>query len=135
VPLITLVNKLIKRNIPSGIISFLISLFTSCTTRILGNDELTSKIQFSRGLMQGAILAPLLFNIFIDDLASTLSFKWPNVFFPHSLFFDDDIKLNHTSLVQLQDMLDVCYRWSLDNGMEFNVSKSVMKPITLVVNS
>jgi len=135
VPMVMLVNKLINRNIPSGIVSLLISLFTSCTTRILVNGELTNKIQLSRGLMQGAILAPFLFNIFIDDLASSLSSNWPNDPFPHSLFFADDIKLNHSSLEYLQDMPDICYRWSLDNGMEFNVLKSAFHNCPLLDNS
>ena len=65
-----LIKKLEKRNMPKGIISLIASLFSEWTTRIIVNQEITNEIEIQKGLLQGAILSPLLFNIFIDDLAS-----------------------------------------------------------------
>ena len=124
VPIKNLIEKLMDRKVNKGILSLITSLFTQCSTRILVNNEFTDEIKMDRGLMQGAILSPLLFNIFIDDLAEYLNQRYPNDPLPHSLFFADDIKLNHKNKMSLQYMLRICSLWAKENGMEFNVSKS-----------
>lgn len=118
-----LIEKLIKRKTPTGITSLIISLFTNCAIQIVVNGILTDPIQTQRGLFQGSLLSPILFDIFIDDLAliidqySTLSNPSPG------LFFADDIKLQHNNQNQMQKMLDDCYTWTLNNGMAFGISK------------
>eukprot|EP00833_Pecoramyces_ruminatium_P012579 jgi/Orpsp1_1/1186611/evm.model.d7180000051921.1 len=124
VPLKALLEKLEDRKIPMGIISPIASLFSGCTTKVLVNNQFTDEITLERGLLQGFILSPLLFNIFIDDLAMKLTLSYPNDPLPHYLFFADDIKLNHYSLSALQNMLNICSRWAEENGMEFNINKS-----------
>ena len=64
---------------------------------------------------------PYFFNIFIDDLASELTEKYSNDPLPHCLFYADDIKLNHENKKDMQKMLDICFKWAEENGMEFNI--------------
>ena len=40
------------------------------------------------------------------------------------MFYADDIKLNHPDHKKLQDMLNICSKWSKNNKMQFNISKS-----------
>eukprot|EP00833_Pecoramyces_ruminatium_P015064 jgi/Orpsp1_1/1189096/evm.model.d7180000069483.1 len=124
VPICLLVNKLIKRKVPSGMVSIITSLFTECTTTVLVNQTFTKEIKLERGLLQGSILSPLLFNVFIDDLAQQLTDTYPNDPLPHCLLYADDIKLNHNNIKDLQNMLDICSNWAEINGMEFNINKS-----------
>ena len=126
VPIKILLEKLEDRNIPGGILSLITSLFTECKTRVIVNKKITKEINLSRGLMQGSILSPLLFNIFIDDLARKLTLLYPNDPLPHCLFFADDIKLNHPDPNHLQKMLFECSKWADENGMEFNEKKSAI---------
>jgi len=88
------------------------------------NQVFTNEIKLERGLLQGSILSPLLFNIFIDDLAQQLTNAYPNDPLPHCLLYADDIKLNHNNIKDLQNMLDICSTWAENNGMEFNINKS-----------
>jgi len=126
VPLIKLIEKLEERHLPGGILSLITSLFTECKTRIIVNKKLTKEIFLDRGLMQGSVLSPLLFNVFIDDLAIKLTNKYPNDPLPHCLLFADDIKLNHFDKIKLQEMLNICSNWADINGMEFNEKKSAV---------
>ena len=118
-------NKIIyNTNLPFGIISLITSLFTKCTTRILVNQKFTNEIELQRGLLQGSILSPLLFNIFIDDLAQEITQLYPNDPLPHCLFYADDIKLNHNDKEEIQKMLNICSAWAKRNNMKFNIEKS-----------
>ena len=130
VPVKLVLEKLEDRQVPMGIISLIASLFSECTTRVLVNQEFTNEIKLERGLLQGSILSPLLFNIFIDDLASKLTQTFENEEekkkypLPHCLFYADDIKINHSSASAIQEMLNICSEWADNNGMEFNIDKS-----------
>ena len=65
VPVKCLIEKLVDRHLEEGIVSLIASLFTKCTTRVLVNKTFIKEIHMDRGLMQGAILSPLLFSIFL----------------------------------------------------------------------
>ena len=88
-----MIKKLNKRNVPLEIISLITSLFAGCTTRVLVNQIFTNKIDIKRGLFQGSILSPILFNIFINDLATEITEKFPNDPLSHCLFYAEYMKL------------------------------------------
>jgi hypothetical protein len=112
VPHRRLLNKLEARGCPPRILSLIYHLMCHETTSILTCNRELSKLHIirSRGLFQGSILSPLLFNIFIDDLAV------------------DDRRLlfyagKYESSVEAQISIDRCQTWATSNGMEFNVKK------------
>lgn len=130
VPIPRLINTLEDRDAPPETISLIVSLFTECSTQVVVNGDVTAPIQLKRGLLQGSILSPLLFNIFIDPLADalqqithTLSTKPSHAAFTSLLLFADDIKIQHTDPTILQSLLDTAYDWTVHNGMAFNISK------------
>lgn len=124
VPVPLLLRKLEDRRAPPESLSLIQSLFTNCSVSVVVNGLLTPPIPTERGLFQGSLLSPLLFDVFIDDLSTLLSpFPIPDSPFPNHLLYADDIKLQHSDARKIQDMLDVCSSWSQQNGMTFNIKK------------
>jgi len=67
-----ILNLLIKRNVPTKLINLIKNLFTNCYSNVLFNDTISNQFYRETGIFQGYLLAPLLFNIFIDTLAEDL---------------------------------------------------------------
>lgn len=81
---------LLNHDIPLHYISIISQLFNTTYTKIYFNDRCTRYIKRTRGLAQGSVLAPLLFNAYINPLAQALN-NIPGLDFPigASLFADD----------------------------------------------
>lgn len=120
-----LLRKLQQRRVPTQVISLLMSLFSRCKNRILVNGELTAPLELLTGLFQGSILSPLLWNIYVDDLAEKLSGKDP-VKNPRARFFADDLKLQYgrdrPTHCKQQD-LDTVFEWTVQNNMIAGINK------------
>jgi Reverse transcriptase (RNA-dependent DNA polymerase) len=126
VPIHRLLQKLADRDTDPALTSLVASLFTQCESRIVVNGCLSPPIHLERGLLQGSILSPTLFNIFIDDLADRISAVAPPSPFPHALLFADDIAIGHRSNYVLQQLLNITSEWAQTNGMTINITKSAI---------
>ena len=126
VPVPLLLEKLERRGVSMGILSLISALFLRCSSRVVVNSLLSEPFQRSRGIFQGSILAPMLFDVFIDDLAVDLDgiARWDPA--PHSLLFADDVKVGHQEAETLQYMFDVVGVWAVGNGMTVNIPKSAV---------
>ena len=138
VPLGTLFAALQRRldQVPYGLalISLLHSLFVECGCSVVVNGALTPTIRKTRGLFQGSVLAPWLFNVFIDPLARLLDNGFPGPTFPRSLFFADDIALCPASADQGSEMVEWCAQWLEGYNMSLSPSKcasSFLAPVLL----
>lgn len=120
VPLHLLFKKLENRRTPSVALSLIMSLFSDCSLKVGYKDLKIPTIKLKRGLLQGSILSPLLFNVFVDDLADALEGTDD---FVGCLLYADDLELLARTEMELQEKLDVVHRWCVENGMECNLRK------------
>ena len=88
--------------------------------RVVLNGHCSSWADVLSGVLQGSVLGPLLFNIYVNDIPDTV--KSP------ILLFADDIKIfrcirTHEDYAQLQLDLNCLSGWSWKCKLKFNVSK------------
>ena len=111
-------TKLTQVGCPPQKLNLVTSLMLqSAQINTIVNQNHMGVIYSQRGLFQGSILSPCLFNVFINDLAIKCNTITP------SLYFADDILIKSKDHAKAQDTLDECYRWSIANKLEFGIHK------------
>lgn len=119
VPLTLLFKKLRSKQIfDTDEVDYLEQLYARYRIRI-GNSSLA----FNRGLAQGSIISPALFNIFIEDLGKELQDK-ADLNIKDILMYADDIMTICASQTQLNKAIQTIEEWCRRNGMILNKKKS-----------
>ena len=115
--------KLLKINIGGHFYNLIKTLYCSSTCSIRIAENKTRSFSYSRGVRQGCILSPLLFNLYINNLPylfeDTMSdpFVLPNGTKINSLLYADDLIILSRSKIGLQNCLNAlssyCETWML----------------------
>jgi hypothetical protein len=86
-----------------------------------------------KGVPQGSICGPLLFNIFINDISAKINLS-------KFLLFADDLKI-YRNIKSAEDCraiqvdIDAVQQWCSENGMELNIQKNKIVSFTHKSNS
>jgi len=80
-------------------------------------------LKTNKGVAQGSVLSPALFDVFMEDLGDDLTFR-AGIDMEDRLFYADDVLLLVTSEDQLIKAVSVVEEWAKKNGMSLNKSKS-----------
>lgn len=115
-----------NRGIHSEVINILKELFDSNTSQVVVNGRRSAPFHIESGVLQGSVLSPCLYSIFIDDLAYELSRSHKTKVGEAEInctMYADDIALFADSPQKLQDLLDICSSHSEKNRYRFNASK------------
>ena len=123
VPHIRLLNKFQNCKIGNLILTWIKSWLTQCTQSVVVDGTSSSPVSILSGMPQGTVLGPLLFLLYINDIANRVSSSI-------RLFADDCIlyrviKFKNDSVI-LQHDLDLLSQWATLWQMKFNVSKCVL---------
>ena len=124
--------KCVKMGWDEDLIRLLKSLFNNTRVMVRVGGHQSRKVDMGRGLLQGSILSPILFNVYINDLPMTLRERHSGVNIGgtkiNSLLYADDIVLVSSTARQLQEMLRTCERNSKDHKYEFAPEKCEVIP-------
>ena len=107
--------KLINKGFDERVVNTIKKLYSSAWIQI---DSLSDRMNVNRGVLQGSLISPLLFNMYIDDLVRNLK---ENAF--EVLAYADDIAII-ADRYQLDKCIDILDNWSALNGIAINRKKS-----------
>ena len=120
--------KLVKLGFNGHLLNAIKSLYSDILCSVKLNTFTTDWFEVTCGLKQGFSLSPMLFNLYINDLALTIDSLGKGVEVDDTrvsvLLYADDIVLIAESEMDLQAMLDTLRAWSKNNLITINVAKS-----------
>ena len=136
VPRFRIWDKLYWRfGVTGKILRVIRDLYTNTSAQAVVNGMITKEFPIKTGVLQGSVLGPTLFLLFIDDLLEKLhksNLGIPMLDFVISvLAYADDITLLSLSVDNLQCLLNICESWRKSNEMTFGLDKCFI----LVFNS
>lgn len=128
VPRDTLLKKLLNIGITGKVFNIIRDIYTSDQACIKLDGSRSPMFNLSLGVRQGCILSPLLFNIFLCDLAKKLSELNTNLKLKdtciNSLFWADDLVLLADSEEKLKEMLKILEDYCRTNELTINTKKT-----------
>ena len=111
-----LFEKMVQKGFPSKVVNSVKKIYSSAKIAI---NPLMDSINVNRGVLQGSILSPLLFNVYIDDLVRNLDKTSFEV-----LAYADDIAVICKDRDQLDQAIATLSLWSKNNHISINKKKS-----------
>ena len=121
-------HKLESLGIGGTILNAIKSLYTAVSSFVRIYGFYTEWFEFTLGQRQGRSLSPLLFNIFINDLALEIKACGNCVKLDDDtvgiLLYAEDIVLLADNEKESQDMLYILNSWCVANNMSVNATKS-----------
>ena len=130
-----LFRKLLDRKTHIVIVRILLFWYSKQTVCVKWGRCISDYFSISNGVRQGGILSPKLFSVYVDDLSDKLVESKVRCssdnFCMNHVMYADDICLMAPSPAALQELINICYDFSVRNDLSFNSSKSycmVFKP-------
>ena len=128
VPRDVMLRKLLNVGITGKVFNIIRDIYTSDGACVKLDGFRSPVFGLSLGVRQGCILSPLLFNIFLCDLAKKLSDLGGNLKLGdssiNSLFWADDLVLLADSEEKLREMLAILGEYCKTNELEINTKKT-----------
>ncbi len=125
-----LLTKLHNKGIRGKIWDLIHHWYAASTTAILWEGKISTPVRISQGVRQGAILSPLLYSIYVDDLLVKLSTcgegSLINKVYVGSPMYADDLALITDNPHSLQLMIDVVHQYSHKWRYKINPLKSAV---------
>lgn len=123
-----LFRLLLDRNVPGVIVRALIHLYTNNFIRVNWFGVSSPYFMALNGVKQGAVLSPILFCIYLDNLLISLSNSGFGCFIGHNfvgaLAYADDIVLLAPTATALRKLIAICESYAKEYSITFNPDKT-----------
>ncbi|CAK1580392.1 unnamed protein product [Parnassius mnemosyne] len=116
-------EKMFKLNISKKLTNLIINLFLDRYIHIKFDDDLKYTRKVFKGLPQGSVLSPLLYNIYTSDLDQSISKCRILQYADDILVYVNDKCIESCANAIEQDLLSMA-TWLVDHGLELSPSKS-----------
>ena len=127
----TLFRKLLKRDLPSIVVRFLVYLYEIQIAKVKWNEEYSKTFRIINGVKQGAVLSAVLYCVYVDDMFKRLrknkSGCWINVEYYGAGGYADVTILLSPSLDGLQEMINVCDEFAKEHNLTFSINENLSK--------
>jgi len=125
IPRDILLNKLLKYGINGNFFNIIRNIYTKDKACVKLKGKCSTRFDINIGVRQGCILSPLLFNIFLCDLAKSLQeIECPALGNINSLFWADDLVMFADSETGLQKLLKILEGYCKGNELTINTKKT-----------
>lgn len=116
-----------QQHLSRDLVDNLKCLYDENSSQLMINEQLSDTIKHSAGLLQGSVISPTLYSIFIDDIAESLkgspSIRVGPEYESNILLYADDIVLIARSPEVMTELLLKCEQHSILNMYRFNIKK------------
>jgi len=123
-----LFNMLLDKNICPRTIKLLYYMYTNQSCYVTWSNERSRTFSVSNGVKQGAVISPLLFSIYIDNLFLELQSCGlgchVGLTYAGAFGYADDIALVAPSMYSLKKMITICEDYANIHSITFNPNKS-----------
>jgi exonuclease III len=123
-----LYTTLIRRGVPVLFINMICNWYGKLSIMIRWDNHDSDNLAVKSGVRQGGILSPILFNMYVDCIISTLRQKrlgcHLNNIYLGCIMYADDLLLVSSSVIELQLMLNITGDIGSSIGLVFNCAKS-----------
>ena len=121
-----LFKKLLEASVPPIVIRLLIHIYRAQTAEVNWKGDKSSEFLISNGVRQGAVLSPILFCFYMNDLFQILRKNKTGCFignyFAGVFGYADDLLLLCPSRTGLQEMLDIAQKYASDHKISFSTN-------------
>ena len=123
----TLFKKLIQKGLPLIIVRLLIFQYMNQTANVRWNGKFSKSFPLSNGVKQGAVISPLLYCFYSNDLFKILRRNkvgcWVSGIYVGALGYADDTLLLSPTKEGLQNMLKVCEDYAEQHNLLFSTNE------------
>ena len=121
---------MVRLQFPTYIWSILNNWYYDLSSSVLWYAQTSDSFPVRQGVFQGAVLSPLLYSIFVNDLLAQLQssgfgLSINNTYFG-ALMYADNLALLSNSCFMLQAMLSITYDYAIRWRYSFNAAKSAV---------